>query len=174
MENVKEAEKKAEQTKVITEDAPSTKEGIEKQPQIDTKVEADKREKLAANPLGIVEPASAVIVPTAAPNVATDKGKPHKERILAFLESRKGQGTIKLNDFLKSLYPLPKGLEVPQHQSQGNLRKLRQDLRELQQEGKISFTNDSFEQLGNPHFPDQATGKTYYKNIMDTPIEIVS
>lgn len=102
-----------------------------------------------------------------------DKSKTHKERIISFVEGKRGQGTIKLNDFLKSLYPLPKGNEPQQHLEQGNLRKLRQDIRELKAEGKLNLNNDSFEQLGNPHFPDQTTGRTHYKNLTDTPIEAI-
>jgi|ERR1700743_1344316 len=120
---------------------------------------------------------SAVIPPrveTVAPiRPEVDKSKTHKERIISFVEGKRGQGTIKLNDFLKSLYPLPKGNEPQQHLEQGNLRKLRQDIRELKAEGKLNLSNDSFEQLGNPHFPDQTTGKTHYKNLTDTPIEAI-
>lgn len=96
----------------------------------------------------------------------------HKQRIIAFLETRKGAGKIKLNDFLKSLYPLAKGNEKPFFTVQGNMKKLKQDLMELRAEGDISFVNDSFERLGKAFFPDHATGKTHYYDVTNLIIEV--
>lgn len=97
---------------------------------------------------------------------------PHKERIIAFLESRKGAGRIKLNDFLKSLYPIPKVGEKPQFTDQGKMKKLKHDLIELRSAGEISFINDSFERLGKAHFPDTTTGKTHYYDVSNLTIEV--
>lgn len=96
----------------------------------------------------------------------------HKERIIAFLESRRGTGKIKLNDFLKSLYPLPKVGEKPHFTDQGKMKRLKKDLIELRSEGEISFINDSFERLGKAHFPDDTSGKTHYYDVSNLTIEV--
>lgn len=96
----------------------------------------------------------------------------HKERIIDFLESRRGAGKIKLNDFLKSLYPLPKVGEKPHFTDQGKMKRLKKDLIELRSEGEISFINDSFERLGKAHFPDDTSGKTHYYDVSNLTIEV--
>lgn len=119
-----------------------------------------------------VIPAPPVIsAPTPRPEL--DHTKSHKERIAAFLEAKKGAGTIKLNDFLKALFPIPKGPGAPGHTDQGAMRKLRQDLREMKEAGEIRLVNDSYERLGDAHFPDQTTGKTHYWDVATLPIEAV-
>ena len=100
-----------------------------------------------------------------------DPTKSHQERIVAYLSSRKG--TVRLNDFLKSLYGIPQpGHPVP-YTSQPVMKKLKHDLKALQEKGSVKFANDSFERLGKAHFPDQNSGKTHYWDITNTPIEVV-
>lgn len=101
-----------------------------------------------------------------------DLKKTHKERIISFLEGRRGAGRIKLNDFLKSLYPLLKAGEKPLFTDQRQMKRLKMDLMELRSAGEISFVNDSFERLGKAHFPDHATGKTHYFDITNLIIEV--
>jgi hypothetical protein len=111
--------------------------------------------------------------PIAAPShPPINKELSHKDKIAAFVESRKGAGKVKLNDFLKSLFPLAKGNEKPDFTVQGNMKKLKLDLIQLRNEGRISFVGSSFEQLGKAFFPDQTTGKTAYYDISNLTIEI--
>lgn len=124
----------------------------------------------ATEPPKVVEVAPFVTAP-ARPEL--DFTKSHKERIVSFLDSRKGAGKIKLNDFLKALFPLPSINQPAEYSSQPKMKKLRQDLRELKEEGKVTFVNDSFERLGRAHFPDQTTGRTHYWDILTLPIEVI-
>jgi len=122
------------------------------------------KEEKAATP-AIVAPAPPKILPE------MDPTKSHRERIVAYLSSRKG--TVRLNDFLKSLYGIPQpGHPVP-YTSQPVMKKLKHDLKALQEKGSVKFANDSFERLGKAHFPDQNSGKTHYWDITNTPIEVV-
>jgi len=120
------------------------------------------------------EPEAAKVVP-AQPvyNAASDASKSHKERILAYLDSRKGMKTVKLNDFLKSLYPISAHPhQAPDYTNQGNMKKLRHELAQLEEKREVRFVNDSYKKLGKAHFPDASTGQTYYYHIGDTPIEV--
>lgn len=94
----------------------------------------------------------------------------HKDRIVAFLDARKGAGKVKLNDFIKSLFPLSREAQAG-HTVQGNMKKLKLDLTQLTDEGKIRLTSNSFERLGKAHFPDNATGKTHYYDVTNVVIE---
>lgn len=96
-----------------------------------------------------------------------DPSKSHKERILSFIEGKKG--TVRLNDFLKSLYPL---LNPPEWSKQSAMKKLRIDLADLAASSNIKFVNDLYNRLGKHYFPDQNTGKTHYYNLSDTIIEV--
>lgn len=99
-----------------------------------------------------------------------DRKLPHHQRILAFIESRHTGDFIKLNDFLKSLYPLPKPNEKPAWQNQGVMRKLRQDLLAMRDRGEIVFSNMNPERLGdNYHVGEQRLRRDY--NIGDLNIE---
>lgn len=101
---------------------------------------------------------------------ATDRRLPHEKRILSYLESRHTGDYVKLNDFLKSLYPIPKPNERPQWQTQGAMRKLRQDLLAMRDRGEIVFSNNNAERLGdNYHVGEQRIRKDY--NIGDLIIE---
>lgn len=92
----------------------------------------------------------------------------HKERIIAFMEGKKG--TIRLNDFLKSLWPISKPPIPPAITDQANMRKLRVDLLELQKEGKFKLSA-SINRLGKAHFPDQTTLRTHYYDLTNLIIE---
>jgi hypothetical protein len=99
-----------------------------------------------------------------------DRKLSHEKRILAYIESRHTGDFIKLNDFLKSLYPLPKLNEKPSWQHQGAMRKLRQDLMAMRDRGEIVFSNTNPERLGdNYHVGEERRRKDY--NIGDLIIE---
>lgn len=101
---------------------------------------------------------------------AANPTKSHSERIMAFVNSRKGATKIKMNDFLKSLWPLV--LNQPQgHANPENMRKLRKTLQALKDNGSLGFTTDSYDRLGRPHWPDNS-GKTQYHDLINTTIEV--
>lgn len=91
-------------------------------------------------------------------------------RILAYLESRKSAEFIRLNDFLKSLYPLPKPGKPAGFENVQNMRFLRMALRQLKDDGKVVFANDSFERLGK-HYYNGSAPETKYHNVLSVPIE---
>ena len=121
----------------------------------------------------VVEPAAEkkVIIPDAPATIpAMDRKLSHEKRIYSYLESRHTGDFVKLNDFLKSLYPIPKPNERPQWQTQGAMRKLRQDLLAMRDRGEIVFSNNNAERLGdNYHVGEQRIRKDY--NIGDLIIE---
>lgn len=101
----------------------------------------------------------------------SDKGLPFDVRIEKFLEGRSNGQFIKLNDFLKSLYPLPKPNETPAWATQSTAKMLRLLLIKMQSEGRISIQNNMHLKLGVHHYPDSTTGKVAYRNLGDVIIE---
>lgn len=99
-----------------------------------------------------------------------DRRLSHDKRIFAFLESRHTGDFIKLNDFLKSLYPLPKPNEKPAWKNQGAMRKLRQDLLSMRDRGEIVFSNTNAERLGDNYHAGEERRRFDY-NIGDLIIE---
>jgi hypothetical protein len=100
-----------------------------------------------------------------------DFTKSHKERIMLFVLSRKTREFVRIDGFLKALFP-QRPNEKPGWNNQGNMKKLRQDLRELRAERKLEFSNNNFELLG-AHFwrTDDPERKTRYHDGTDTVIE---
>lgn len=93
----------------------------------------------------------------------------HEERILAYLESR--SGFVKINDFLKSLYPIPKQNSPVAWMDQGNMKRLRVLIEKMQAEGKIEISANSHDKLGRPYYPDDTTLKTAYYHLGTVVIE---
>ena len=67
--------------------------------------------------------------------------------ILKYLES-KGEGEHLLNDFIKSLFPIPKFNEPSIYLTQENSRYIMHVLENMQMEGKISIVNNLHRRLG--------------------------
>ena len=86
-----------------------------------------------------------------------------EQAILDFLKDKKG--TILLNDFLKSLYPLPAKNEPPQYLSQSASKELRNLLSKLQAENKITIEANQHLKLGTFYYPDVVTMKTEYYSL---------
>lgn len=91
-------------------------------------------------------------------------------RIVHFLESRKTGDFVKLNDFLKALYPIPKPGFPVEFTKPENMRFLRMTLKQLQESGKIQLSNNSFERLGK-HYYEGSNPETKYHNVLTLPIE---
>lgn len=93
------------------------------------------------------------------------------KRILHFLESHGGyDGFVKLNDFLKTFYPLPKMKEPPLWANQGEMRSLRNLLRTMKDNNEIVFSGNNYDRLGeNYHTNPERLRKDY--SIADLIIE---
>jgi hypothetical protein len=72
----------------------------------------------------------------------------NEEKIVAFIESRTGGDTVRLNEFLKSLYPLPQRNEPPLWLNQGTSKQIKVLLSKMQADGLISIVNNTHELLG--------------------------
>lgn len=93
-----------------------------------------------------------------------------EERISAFLESRSEQGYVKLNDFLKSLYGVPKFNEPPGWLLQNNMKQLGWVLSKMQESGQAMFANDQFKLLGK-HYYTGTDQKQAHHNLTIITIE---
>ena len=94
------------------------------------------------------------------------------EKIVAFLDSRKTGGFIKLNDFLKAQYPAP---NVPGGKTGWGgitaMSSIRQTLLDLQASGKIVFSNQNYKRFGQ-HYYDSGDPVTKYYNLGNLDIEV--
>jgi hypothetical protein len=68
-----------------------------------------------------------------------------EERIVEFLSDK--QDFVKLNDFLKSLYPVPKTNEPAQYLNLPDNKLLRKLLETMQAEGRIEIRNNAHRRL---------------------------
>lgn len=101
---------------------------------------------------------------------AESDGSP-SEKIINFLKSRNAVTFIRLNDFLKSLYPLPKNNEPFEWQQQTKMKTLRAIIDGMVVNKQIVTSTNSYLQLGKPYWPDDSTGKTHYHHIGSLVIE---
>jgi hypothetical protein len=100
-----------------------------------------------------------------------DRKLPKAQRLIHFLESHGGyDGFVKINDFLKTFYPIPKMKELPLWTNQGEMRSLKHLLRTMKEEGKIVFNGNNWERLGNNYHTDGEKLRRDY-NISDIVIE---
>ena len=88
--------------------------------------------------------------------------------ILKYLDS-KGEGEHLLNDFLKSLYPIPKLNEPAIYLTQENSRYIRHVLENMQLECKINIVNDLHKRLGE-HRYEPETGIAKRHNLSTVKI----
>ena len=88
--------------------------------------------------------------------------------ILKYLDS-KGEGDHLLNDFLKSLFPIPKFNEPAIYLTQENSRYIRHVLDNMQLESKISIVNNSHRKLG-AHWYEEGTGVAKKHNLLTVKI----
>jgi len=92
-----------------------------------------------------------------------------EDKISSFLQSRTGE--VRMNDFLKSLFPIPKHNEPPILLLQSSSRVLRKVLDDMQSKGQIIIINNLHHRLGDPYYPDSTTGKTEYYNLNTLQIQ---
>lgn len=93
------------------------------------------------------------------------------ERVLSFLKSRNTGTFVRVNDYLKSLYSLPKNNEPVEWQQQAKMKTLRAILHGMVVNKQIVFSTNAYEQLGKPYWPDDSTGKTHYHHLGSLMIE---
>ena len=84
------------------------------------------------------------------PNKAMDKTLSFEERIEAYIEDKKE--FVKLNDFLKSLYEIPKFNEPPVYIHKGEMKRMRILLDNMQSHGKIQIKDNGHGKLGNHYY----------------------
>lgn len=99
------------------------------------------------------------------------KNAPMDEKIKNYIKSRGTKGDIKLNDFLKSLFPLPQFNEPPVWQLQHNSRVLRNLLEDMQNKGDIFIVENRHRQLGD-HYYKSDTPVTQYHTL--NSLEIIA
>lgn len=78
-------------------------------------------------------------------------------------------GEVKMNDFLKSLYPLPTHGEPAVYLRQGESRALRGLLIKMQQECKILFSDSQYRKLGEFYYEGD-NPETKYHTILTVSI----
>lgn len=87
-----------------------------------------------------------------------------EQRVVNFLES-KPNGEIKMNDFLKSLFPISKFNEPAVWLRQESSKQIRNLLENMQSNGLLTIVNDNHRRLGTAYYPDHTTGKTHYYDL---------
>lgn len=90
--------------------------------------------------------------------------QPIEQSIIKFIEGN-GISRIKINDFLRSLYPTPKFNEPPISLSQASSKEIRNVLDRLSKQGVIEVDSNAHLHLGTPYYPDTSTMKTAYHNL---------
>lgn len=85
-----------------------------------------------------------------------------EEKIVKFVNSRDGE--IKLNSFLKSLYPRPAFNEPEIYLRQGESKAIKQTIQKLIDRNEFAVKGDTHKLLGSFYYTDGDT-KTKYHNI---------
>lgn len=132
------------------------------QPEITPEVVVENEEK-------VVEPVVDVVVEKKLEVVSEELTD--EEKIVKFLESRSG-GYVKVNDFLKSLFPLPKTPnEPPVWLMQGAAKRLRVLLEGMRLKGLIKIANNTHLLLGTFYYPDTSHMKTAHHTLNSVQIQ---
>lgn len=132
------------------------------QPEITPEVVVENEEKVA-------EPVVEVVVENKVEVVSEELTD--EEKIVKFLESRSG-GYVKVNDFLKSLFPLPKTPnEPPVWLMQGAAKRLRVLLEGMRLKGLIKIANNTHLLLGTFYYPDTSHMKTAHHTLNSVQIQ---
>jgi len=125
-----------------------------------TKVIPDDKEVVVSVPIEVLNSAAAQEHP---PIKIIGKDISMEQLIIDFLNGRTGE--IKMNDFLKSLFPIPAFGAPPTWNNQGASKLLKNTLDGMVREGKIKIKNDMHRRLATFYYPDNNSGKTEYHTI---------
>ena len=93
---------------------------------------------------------------------------PFEDRIVAFLEKKEEQ-SVRLNEFLKSLYGVPKFGALPVWANQNEMKKLSHILDKMQSQGLISIDGNTHKSLGKSFYSGEDYRQNHY-TINDLPI----
>lgn len=129
-------------------------EQLEKNPVVKAVTEPQPEEKPAAK-LAVNPVVKANIEPMHATASA-------EEKILWFLRTRGNGQYVKVNDFLKSLYPVQRGNIPPVWKQQGVLKSLQGIIRKMANSGDIVVANNRYLQLGKCYWPNGVAETHYY------------
>jgi len=110
-------------------------------------------------------PATSNVMPETDPNLSFE------QRILAYLSKRKGQ-TVRINDFLKSLYPASKipGLKPEWYQGHESKR-LGRIIGKMAEDKIIEPINDLYKDLGTFYYEGEDP-RTKYHNLNTVIVEV--
>lgn len=95
---------------------------------------------------------------------------PMEQKIENFLEGK--DGFVRANDFLKSLFGIPKFNEPAQWLQQGNSKLLKATLEKMVANNDIVVKDNRHRLLGQPYYPDTTTGKQQHRNLNNVEILI--
>lgn len=166
---------------VLSSESPEVKPVIGDEPPSLTLEEVKEVEKVVVAEV-IPEPEKEVVVTLQTEVIETIlKGEPQpfkiieneeltiEQKITNYLNDKEGE--LKINDFLKSLFGVPKFNEPAQWLLQGNSKYLRSVLESMQASGYITIKDNRHRLLGQFYYPDTATGKQQHYNL--NTIEII-
>lgn len=159
----------AETTQTVVEGS-KVVEPLKEEPKVEEPKPEENKETIPAEPPK-VEVKTEPIIPakvTLTPEMDVTLSK--RDRILAFLGNRRTGNYIRVNDFLKSLYAVPKPNMPAQYTDQREMKFLRNLFRDLQRENKVEFASNSYERLGT-HYYETGNTVTKYHNITTVIIE---
>lgn len=74
------------------------------------------------------------------------------KKLIEFLKDKAKEDFIQANDFLKSLYPIPKAGEVAEWKSQPEMKKMRAWLNGLVESKKIEVKSNNHNNLGRNYY----------------------
>lgn len=94
----------------------------------------------------------------------------NEQKILNYIEDKSGE--IRLNEFLKSLFPMPKNGEPFQWLQQGISRTLRGMLETMQANNQLTIVDNKHRLLGQSYYPDSTTGKQQHHNLNTVIISV--
>lgn len=83
-----------------------------------------------------------------------------EDRIINFLEGKKDY--VKMNDFLKSLYPIPTMQNPAAWMQQATSKTLRGLLDSMVKEGALTIAGDTHLQLGKPYYHGDDQRQAHY------------
>lgn len=90
-----------------------------------------------------------------------------EQKIIAFVESR-GSGEVRLNEFIKSLYPPVNFANPPQYLELGENKRIRNMLAALVSEGHFAIQNDLHLRIASIYY--DGDGKCLHHNINTLPL----
>lgn len=99
-----------------------------------------------------------------------EEPKSTEEKIVGFLKARNTGGFIPINDFLKSIYGIPKGNDPKAWHDQRTMKLLKIMLDKMVSDGFIVIEGGSHQRLSRHYYPDSATGATHYYNLDTLPL----